>query len=144
MLKFHSNIIFSKNIFSLKDSIFWGKVFAISLFYLICSNSPASAKTAGNYLGVDLVTSKITVQNIQYFIDQTKVHRYTNPTSARSYGISYNYAFNYKNFFIAPVLYLKIIESLIISIDNQITIILFIILALVTLILENAMVSNLI
>lgn len=102
MLKFHSNIIFSKNIFSLKASIFWGKVFAISLFFLICSNSKASAKTAGNYLGVDLVTSKIAVQNIQYFIDQTKVHRHTNPTSVRSYGISYNYAFNYKNFFIAP------------------------------------------
>lgn len=101
MFKFQSKLT-NNNVFHVKYFVYSFKVLTITLFFLINFNHSLNAKTSGNFLGIDLITSKNSFQNIQYFTYETEFHRHTNPSSTRSYGINYSYAFNYKNFFIAP------------------------------------------
>lgn len=55
----------------------------------------ASAKTQGNYVGLNLIRTESKATDTEYY--QTR-HRYDN----FSFGVDYKYAFNFNNFFIAP------------------------------------------
>ena len=71
-------------------------------YFLLSFNSSVFAITVGNYFGVDLVTTSLNFQNLQYFQSSTMSHRHTNSSSTQSFGLNYNYAINYDNFFLAP------------------------------------------
>lgn len=73
----------------------------ISLIFLTSINN-LHAKTQGNYLEVNFITSNVNFQNIKYFPTKISKNRHTNSSSTYSFGVNYSYAFNYNNFFIAP------------------------------------------
>ena len=73
----------------------------ISLIILTSINN-SHAKTQGNYLEVNFITSNVNFQNIKYFPTKISKNRHTNSSSTYSFGVNYSYAFNYNNFFIAP------------------------------------------
>lgn len=105
---FFSNIKLWQSIIKIKFSVI-KKFFLLSITYFIINfNSTIFAKTVGNYIGANLVTTSINFQNVRYFENNTEVHRHTNPSSKQSYGLGYSYAVNYNNFFLSPgVIYEK-------------------------------------
>ena len=72
----------------------------IMLFY----NKNSIAKTSGNYLTLDLISSYLNFSPIASYKDSNEIihSSYTNSTNKLSYGFKYNLAINYKDFFISP------------------------------------------
>ena len=69
----------------------------IYIFTIFLYISNASAKTSGNYLGIDLIHSEVKLDNIS-----TGTNSSIRSGDKVSVGVNYKYAFNFDNFFVAP------------------------------------------
>ena len=81
---------------------------ALSTAFLATSLSNTSlAKTQGHYLGISAINTEINITKEQYDADSITARAYSNKRdydkiNKFGFGLEYKYAFNYKNFFIAP------------------------------------------
>ena len=75
----------------------------ITLLILFFSTK-LQARTIGNYVGVDLIKTKLSfsMQKTIYETNLIEKSRQTVPDSRHSFGFKYNYAINYRGFFISP------------------------------------------
>lgn len=71
------------------------------IIFLIQANT-AFSRTSGNYVGVDFIKTNLSFSKHSYYRNYSNKSVHTHPTSGYSLGLKYSYAFNYKNFFIAP------------------------------------------
>jgi len=67
---------------------------------LVCAN--ANAKTEGHYVGVDLINTDMKLSDNNYSGNNTYNIK---SDSKNSLGVNYKYAFNFKDFFVAPVVF---------------------------------------
>ncbi|MBM3589878.1 MAG: porin family protein [Alphaproteobacteria bacterium] len=77
----------------------------LKLFFLIIfftQPTKAFSRTSGNYVGVDFIKTSLSFSKHSYYKNYSDKSIHTHPTSSDSFGLKYSYAFNYKNFFIAP------------------------------------------
>lgn len=98
----------------MKNSTF--KIFAIAIIAFLTSiNADAYEdisniyKTKGRYIGINLNLVKSSVTDTAES-DLVNVSNYNSTRKVRG-GINYSYAFNYNNFFVAPEVFLDIIEN---------------------------------
>ena len=75
----------------------------ITLFILLFSTK-LQARTIGNYVGVDLIKTNLSFSMIKTIYETNLIEksRQTVPDSKHSFGFKYNYAINYRGFFISP------------------------------------------
>ncbi|MFM7557389.1 MAG: outer membrane protein [Alphaproteobacteria bacterium] len=66
-----------------------------------------NAKTVGNYIGIDLIKTSTSFGMHQQYLDpkDNDKNPYTDPTPSYGYGLKYNYAINYRNFFLTAGLF---------------------------------------
>lgn len=66
-----------------------------------------NAKTVGNYIGIDLIKTSTSFSMHQLYLDpkDNDKNPYTDPTPSYGYGLKYNYAINYRNFFLSAGLF---------------------------------------
>ena len=78
------------------------KLFII-LFILVFSTN-LQARTVGNYVGIDLIKTNLSfsMEKTMFATNQIEKSRQTVPSSEHSFGFKYNYALNYRGFFISP------------------------------------------
>ena len=81
---------------------------ALSTAFLATSLSNTSlAKTQGHYVGISAINTEINITKEQYDAGSITLGAYSNKRdydkiNKFGFGLEYKYAFNYKNFFIAP------------------------------------------
>ena len=78
------------------------KLFII-LFILFFSTN-LQARTVGNYVGIDLIKTNLSFSMEKTIFETNKIEKsvQTAPSSSYSFGFKYNYALNYRGFFISP------------------------------------------
>ncbi len=78
------------------------KLFII-LFILFFSTN-LQARTVGNYVGIDLIKTNLSFSMEKTIFETNKIEKsvQTAPSSKHSFGFKYNYALNYRGFFISP------------------------------------------
>ncbi len=78
------------------------KLFII-LFILLFSTN-LQARTVGNYVGIDLIKTNLSFSMEKTIFETNKIEKsvQTTPSSSHSFGFKYNYALNYRGFFISP------------------------------------------
>jgi len=66
-----------------------------------------NAKTVGNYIGIDLIKTSTSFAMHQQYLEPANNDKnpYTDPTPSYGYGLKYNYAINYRNFFLTAGLF---------------------------------------
>lgn len=66
-----------------------------------------NAKTVGNYIGIDLIKTSTSFAMHQQYLEPkyNDKNPYTDPTPSYGYGLKYNYAINYRNFFLSAGLF---------------------------------------
>lgn len=74
----------------------------IFLITLLTQPNKALSKTSGNYVGIDFIKSNLSFSRHSFYKNYSQKSVHTHPTSSDSLGLKYSYAFNYKNFYIAP------------------------------------------
>ncbi len=93
----------------LKVNLYYLKML-ISLSYFILTLffcNIVNAKTVGNYIGIDLIKTSTSFSMHQLYLDPKNNDKnpYTDPTPSYGYGLKYNYAINYRNFFLSAGLF---------------------------------------
>lgn len=78
------------------------KFFILTFLIILIFKNNLHAKTQGNFFEANFITSNVYIQNIKYFPTIISKNRSTNTSSTHSFGLSYSYAINYNNFYIAP------------------------------------------
>jgi opacity protein-like surface antigen len=75
----------------------------IFLFILFFSKN-LNAKTVGNYIGIDIIKTALSFSEVRtiYQTNEVKKSMESIPTPSYSFGLKYNYAINYRGFFISP------------------------------------------
>jgi opacity protein-like surface antigen len=78
------------------------KIFIFLITLLFSSN--LDARTIGNYVGVDIIKTALSFssETTIYKTNEIKKTIQTVPNPRYSYGFKYNYALNYRGFFISP------------------------------------------
>jgi len=79
----------------------------IVIFYILLFPNNLNARTVGNYIGIDLIKTDLSFSMERTVFYKDKNNQYkksiqTDPSSKYSFGLKYNYAINYRGFFIAP------------------------------------------
>ncbi len=95
-------LLLKVNLYSLK--ILYNLIYVIlTLFFCNIVN----AKTVGNYIGIDLIKTSTSFSMHQQYLDpkDNDKNPYTDPTPSYGYGLKYNYAINYRNFFLSAGLF---------------------------------------
>lgn len=83
------------------------KIKTFFVFFILFYPTILNARTVGNYIGIDLVKTNLSFSTEEFMYSSKKgisVDKsvQTDPSSAYSFGLKYNYALNYRGFFIAP------------------------------------------
>jgi opacity protein-like surface antigen len=84
------------------------KIKTFVVFFMLFYPAILNARTVGNYIGIDLIKT-----NLSFSTEETRYNMNTNnneykksiqtdPSPRYSFGLKYNYALNYRGFFIAP------------------------------------------
>ena len=75
----------------------------IFLFILFFSKN-LNARTVGNYIGIDIIKTALSFSEVRtiYQTNEVKKSMESIPTPSYSFGLKYNYAINYRGFFISP------------------------------------------
>ena len=75
----------------------------IFLFILLFSKN-LNARTVGNYIGIDIIKTALSFSEVRtiYQTNEVKKSMESIPTPSYSFGLKYNYAINYRGFFISP------------------------------------------
>ncbi len=78
------------------------KIF-IFLFILLFSKN-LNARTVGNYVGIDIIKTALSFSDVRtiYQTNEVKKSIESVPKPSYSFGFKYNYALNYRGFFISP------------------------------------------
>jgi len=80
------------------------KVNIYYLFIILIFSNNVNAKTIGNFIGIDLIKTNTTFSMHQLYLDSiyNDYNPYTDPTPSYGYGFKYNFAINYRKFFLSP------------------------------------------
>ena len=83
------------------------KITTIVVFFILFYPTILNARTVGNYIGIDLIKTNLSfsTEETKYYTDKNNEYMksiQTDPTPKYSFGLKYNYALNYRGFFIAP------------------------------------------
>jgi opacity protein-like surface antigen len=83
------------------------KITTIVVFYTLLFPNNLNARTVGNYIGLDLIKTNLSfsTEETKYYMNKNNEYvksAQTDPNSKYSFGLKYNYALNYRGFFIAP------------------------------------------
>ena len=88
------------------------KITTIIVFFILFYPTILNARTVGNYIGIDLIKTNLSFsmeRTVFYnkdanneYKNEYKKSAQTDPSSAYSFGLKYNYALNYRGFFISP------------------------------------------
>lgn len=75
----------------------------IFLFILFFSKN-LNARTVGNYVGIDIIKTALSFSEVRTIYETNKVIKSmeSTPSPSYSFGLKYNYALNYRGFFISP------------------------------------------
>lgn len=78
-------------------------LFCLIIFFCNIVN----AKTIGNYIGIDLIKTSTSFSMHQQYLKPSDNDKnpYSDPTPSYGYGLKYNYAINYQNFFLSAGLF---------------------------------------
>ena len=83
------------------------KIKTFFVFFILFYPTISNARTVGNYIGIDLVKTNLSFSTEEFMYSSKKgisidKSVQTDPSSAYSFGLKYNYALNYRGFFISP------------------------------------------
>jgi len=83
------------------------KITTIVVFFILFYPTILNARTVGNYIGIDLIKTNLSfsTEETRYYMNKNSQYMksiQTDPSSKYSFGLKYNYALNYRGFFIAP------------------------------------------
>jgi len=84
------------------------KIKTFVVFFMLFFSTNLNARTVGNYIGIDLIKTNLSFsmeRNVFNMITDNNEYKksiQTDPSSRYSFGLKYNYALNYRGFFIAP------------------------------------------
>lgn len=78
------------------------KIFIFLLILLFSKN--LNARTVGNYVGIDIIKTELSFSEVRTIYETNKVIKSmeSTPNPSYSFGLKYNYALNYRGFFISP------------------------------------------